>query len=486
MQNISIDVNKLVRDIKKQEFMRKKKEQEEEDNPFQKKLKKSIWFRDKQVYSKNIIYLLATKEDPAMVAEMLEEIFKQICKQKKLPMITGDKVTFIGSTFMRINENTQYKNHMIVLNSCSECKDVPNTEIESYNNERDVLLAWTEMIQREDPDIIIGYNIFGFDYKFMIDRSRELRCEKEFLKLGRNIKEQNDMEYKKLRNTAITRTSIKIASGTHDLTYIKMEGRLQLDLYNYFRREVNLPSYKLDYVASHFIGDMISNIELVDGKTKVKSKNMMGLLNGHYISFEILGHSSDMYQNGKKFVVKELDKKNCTFMIDADIVNDLKGKKIRWCLAKDDVTPQDIFRLTNEGPDERAIIAKYCFQDCNLVHNLMKKNDIFTGISEIASICFVPIEFIIMRGQGIKLLSFIAKKASEKNTLMPVLDVVKGDLSYEGAICLYPHCGLYIDNPVAVVDYASLYPSSMISENISHDSKVWTKEYDLNGEIVID
>ena len=49
-----------------------------------------------------------------------------------------------------------------------------------------------------------------------------------------------------------------------------MEGRLQLDLYNYFRREVNLPSYKLDYVASHFIGDMISGIELVDGKTKSK------------------------------------------------------------------------------------------------------------------------------------------------------------------------------------------------------------------------
>ena len=429
---------------------------------------------------------MGTKEDPAMVAEMLEEIFKQLCRQKKLPLITGDKVTFIGSTFMRINENTQYKNHMIVLNSCSECKDVPNTEIETYNNERDVLLAWTEMIQREDPDIIIGYNIFGFDYKFMIDRSRELRCEKEFLKLGRNITEQNDMEYKKLRKTAITRTSIKIASGTHDLTYIKMEGRLQLDLYNYFRREVNLPSYKLDYVASHFIGDMILNIELVDDKTKIKSKNMMGLLDGHYISFEILGHSSDMYKNGQKFVVKELDKKNCTFIIDANIVDDLQGKKIRWCLAKDDVTPQDIFRLTNEGPDERAIIAKYCFQDCNLVHNLMKKNDIFTGISEIASICYVPIEFIIMRGQGIKLLSFIAKKSSEKNTLMPVLDVIKGDSSYEGAICLYPHCGLYIDNPVAVVDYSSLYPSCMISENISHDSKVWTKEYDLNGNIVID
>ena len=478
--------DQIVKMIKREEFKKIKRDSEEEDNPFKKKSKKSIWFKDIQVYKHSVIYLLSSKEDSAMVAEMLEEIFQQICRQKKLPYVTGDKVTFIGSTFMRINENTQYKNHMIVLNSCSECKDVPNTEIETYNNERDVLLAWTEMIQREDPDIIIGYNIFGFDYKFMLDRSRELRCEKEFLKLGRNIKEQSDLSHKELKKKTVMNTSIKIASGTHDLTYIKMEGRLQLDLYNYFRREVNLPSYKLDYVASHFIGDMISDIELVDGKTKVKSKNMMGLLDGHYISFEILGHSSDMYKDGKKFIVRNLNKGEKSFIINADIVNDLKGKKIRWCLAKDDVTPQDIFRLTNEGPDERAIIAKYCFQDCNLVHNLMMKNDIFTGISEISSICFVPIEYIIMRGQGIKLLSFIAKKCKEKDTLMPVLDVVKGDSSYEGAICLYPHCGLYIDNPVAVVDYASLYPSSMISENISHDSKVWTKEYDLNGEIVID
>ena len=132
-----------------------------------------------------------------------------------------------------------------------------------------------------------------------------------------------------------------------------------------------------------------------------------------------------------------------TFTVNGDIAEELCNVKSRWCLAKDDVTPQDIFRLTNEGPDERAIIAKYCFQDCNLVHNLMKKNDIFTGMSEIAGICYVPIEFIVMRGQGIKLLSFIAKKCSEKKTLMPVLDVVKDDMSYEGAICLYPHCGLY-------------------------------------------
>ena len=207
----------------------------------------------------------------------------------------------------------------------------------------------------------------------------------------------------------------------------------------------------------------------------------MGLKNGHFIVFEILGHSSDKYKEGKKFKISNLQKDSfeVNFKIDID-----KKHKFRWCLAKDDVTPQDIFRLTNEGPSSKAIVAKYCFQDCNLVHNLMIKNDIYTAMVEQANICSVPIEFIAMRGQGIKLLSFIAKECSEKNTLMPDLTKTLSKDGYEGAICLKPKAGLYRDKPVAVVDYSSLYPSCMISDNISHDTKVWTKEYDLENNLI--
>ena len=177
-----------------------------------------------------------------MISLMLDEIFIQYTKEKMLPEIKGDKVTFIGSTFMRITENEQYKNNIIVLNSCSECKDVPNSEVVECRTEKDVLVKWSKLIEKEDPDIIIGYNIFGFDYKFMLERTEELKCKSLFLKPLSRIKDDR---------SKVVNTSIKIASGTHDLTYIKMNGRLQLDLYNYFRREVNLPSYKLDYVASH-------------------------------------------------------------------------------------------------------------------------------------------------------------------------------------------------------------------------------------------
>ena len=134
---------------------------------------------------------------------------------------------------------------------------------------------------------------------------------------------------------------------------------------------------------------------------------MTGLENGSYVSFEEELHSSDAYKNGQKFIVSDVNAKEGTFAINGIEEFDMK-KKIRWGLAKDDVTPQDIFRMTNEGPSQRAIIAKYCIQDCNLVHHLMNKIDVVTGYTEMAGLCSVPMEFLVMRGQGIKLTSFIA------------------------------------------------------------------------------
>ena len=417
--------------------------------------------------------------------EKIEYILSSLnSTQVGFPKVCGDEVTFIGSTFMRYGEEHPYLNHCIALDTCSDLADVPNSVVESYNTEKKVLLAWTRIIQKENPDIVIGYNIFGFDYEFMFRRALENNCADKFLMLSRNKnaacwKEEFDGTKKN-----IDTTSIKIASGQHDLKFIKMPGRLQVDLYNYFRRDFNLSSYKLDSVAGHFIGDGIKKIEYIDDvQTKVYSGNLSGLQDGNYICFEETGHSSEYYKEGAKFIVHDVNKADGTYLIDSIEKPDMT-KKVRWCLAKDDVTPQDIFRLTKEGPDERAIIAKYCIQDCNLVHHLMKKIDVITGFIEVSTICSVPMNFLVMRGQGIKLTSYIAKKCREKKTLMPVIDKGRGDESYEGAIVLKPKCGLYLEDPVACVDYGSLYPSCMISENLSHDSKVWTREYDLNGREV--
>lgn len=57
--------------------------------------------------------------------------------------------------------------------------------VEFYDSERAVLLAWKELILTNDPDVVLGYNVFGFDFKFLYDRSLELDCSEEFCQLGR-------------------------------------------------------------------------------------------------------------------------------------------------------------------------------------------------------------------------------------------------------------------------------------------------------------
>jgi len=417
-------------------------------------------------------------------------ITQNLKRKRYMPNLEGDMVTFIGTTFIKCNEQDTYLNHMIVLNSCDDTPEVPHREIETYDTESDVLLAWTKIINREDPDIIIGYNIFGFDWKFMLDRADELSIKDDFIKMSRNkcVEKFNrsTRNYQEATDCKVKISTTTVASGTYEDVYLEIPGRLQIDLLNYFRKETTLPSYKLDYVASHFISDYISQYDYdeTNNQTTIHSSNLMGLKAGHFVSFEIIAHSSDMYENGRKFKIIDLDSEKKQFTIDHKLNID-KSLKIKWCLNKDDIDHHQIFEYTHQGPDKRAIIAKYCFQDCNLCHTLMKKYDILTGVTELASICSIPMSFIIMRGQGIKLLSFIAKQCREMNTLMPAVEKDYSNEGYEGAIVLDPKTGFYPDDPVACVDYSSLYPSCMISENISHDSKVWSKEYDLNGKLAI-
>jgi len=420
--------------------------------------------------------------------EIKMDLLSQHFADSGFPELEGDKVTFIGSTFLKYGDSAPYLNNCLVLNTCDPLDNIANSEIETYTTEKQLLLAWTRLIARENPDIIVGYNIFGFDYAFMFQRSLQNKCAESFLQLSRNKEELCGkwIEGEKGKKTlTIEESSTKVASGEYNLHFVKMTGRLQVDLYNHFRKNENLTSYKLDYVSGYFIGDNVKRMEYIDKDdvTRVFTKNLTGLEVGNFINFEEISHSTDTYKEGKKFEVIHIQKENSSFDIRGKEEPNMK-KQVRWGLAKDDVTPQDIFRLTNEGPSERAIIAKYCIQDCNLVHHLTNKIDAVTGFIEMAKICSVPINFLVMRGQGIKLTSYIAKKCREKNALMPVLEKPEFDDGYEGAIVLDPKCNLYLDNPVACVDYSSLYPSSMISENLSHDSKVWTKEYDLHGNLL--
>eukprot|EP00877_Chromochloris_zofingiensis_P014454 jgi/Chrzof1/9262/UNPLg00229.t1 len=147
---------------------------------------------------------------------------------------------------------------------------------------------------------------------------------------------------------------------------------------------------------------------------------------------------------------------------------------------KHDVAPADIFRLQRGTSADRSVIADYCVQDCALCNMLLMKLETLANNIGMANVCSVPLAWIFFRGQGVKSYSLISKAARADGYLIPTRSRVSGPLEeggYEGAIVLDPQEGIHME-PVAVMDYSSLYPSCMCSENISHDMIELDPKYD--------
>ena len=58
------------------------------------------------------------------------------------------------------------------------------SQVISFDKEKDLLEAWSDFVKEVDPDLIIGYNISGFDFPYLMDRAKVLKAEK-FPFLGR-------------------------------------------------------------------------------------------------------------------------------------------------------------------------------------------------------------------------------------------------------------------------------------------------------------
>jgi len=38
-----------------------------------------------------------------------------------------------------------------------------------------LLQAWSDFVNEVDPDVVIGYNIAGFDFPYLLDRAKALK-----------------------------------------------------------------------------------------------------------------------------------------------------------------------------------------------------------------------------------------------------------------------------------------------------------------------
>ncbi|KAJ8552012.1 hypothetical protein K7X08_028455 [Anisodus acutangulus] len=87
---------------------------------------------------------------------------------------------------------------------------------------------------------------------------------------------------------------------------------------------------------------------------------------------------------------------------------------------------------------------------------------------EMARVTGVPISFLLARGQSVKMLSQLLRKARQRNLVIPNKKQAGSEQrTYEGATVLEARAGFH-EKPIATLDFASLYPSIMMAYNFCY------------------
>ena len=263
---------------------------------------------------------------------------------------------------------------------------IDDTVVIQFASEKKLLLSYAQFIRETDPDIIVGYNIFGFDNGYLFERAKILGIEDQF-------NEQSKIEYftqieKKVLNNQ--------QSGFNDWKMTRLVGRTHIDLLQVIKKDFKLESYKLNFVGEHFLNE-----------------------------------------------------------------------------GKDDVSPKEIFEAWSKNGDreKRTRVGKYCVQDTNLCLKLFEKFAVLPNHIEMAKVTRVPLEYLIVRGQSIKVFSQISYETRKAGYLIPVLPREESEGKFQGATVLKANIGHYT-RPVAGLDFASLYPSIMIAHNMCYSTVV--------------
>ena len=145
---------------------------------------------------------------------------------------------------------------------------------------------------------------------------------------------------------------------------------------------------------------------------------------------------------------------------------------------KHDVSVAQIFDyFRSSDPEKIRVITEYCVQDTLLPQRLVDKLDILPIQIEMARITYVPFRYLIEKGQQIKVFSQLVKRTRKAGFLIPHLKYSnENNTKFKGAYVLDPVVGAHFD-PVATLDFASLYPTIMMAHNFCYSSIVLDKQY---------
>lgn len=413
----------------------------------------------------------------------------------------------IASTITVFGDEKRRKKYIFNLGPCDAFASDSDIILRCFETEAEMLIAWKNLVVDWDPDVIHAYNGWKFDYPALYKRAYITGCLKEFVKMGRLPGRNAYMREKDMSSKAY---------GDNVWQMLVIPGRLVIDPMIYIQREFKLRLYNLNFVSEYFLSVSLKNnpfrIEQDSPLIQVKHENH-GFAVGQYVHFsgietpEIVAENGVSYYtlggwtfeqlNGKLHSICRILDEN-TYEIDmgqlarSSYLAGAGGPKVSVFETKDDISFSKMWEAFRQKDGKTMqTVAEYCVKDTLLPQYIMEQLCILPNLIEMSKCTWVPLEYLFIRGQQVKVHSQISRAAYKAGWAVHVpKHMPKDDIfideeegGYTGGLVLDPFWGYY-DCPIAVPDFASLYPITMCDGNYCMTTLVKDTRYDqVEGEI---
>lgn len=405
-------------------------------------------------------------------------------KVKKNGQITKPNEIFqIATTYKYYGDDKIIKKHLVTLKKCDDIGVGDETiVVEECKNEKELIMKFVNTINEMDPDILYTYNGDSFDCTYLIERAMIYGLVDNDKKGGYVLDKLS-----RLRNTNCVvkkETFSSSAYGDSDFTRLYIPGRLNYDLLIHYKRGMKkYSSYKLDNIANEI---------LKEGKNDVSAKDIFKFYEeGTPEKIKKIGEyciqDTELLQ---KLVDKQLILTNIMQLANVTFVPigflTTRGQTIkvfsqllRKARQMDFVVPHTNFnedaysivlKVKNNFEDviDKLVIGQYIeiniadgkWINCKIVKVL---EDSIIGLSDTE----LEVEYYNKRAKCNGYTFLASRVYSDEDAI---------DDSFTGATVLEPHPGIYTDN-VAILDFASLYPTIMISRNLCYSTFVMNEKY---------
>lgn len=139
------------------------------------------------------------------------------------------------------------RKNILVIGECDKIvldeDDGGDKDIEIINckNEKDLIMTFAKRVREEKPNILSGYNIFGYDINYLYGRAKYASISNNLCNLGCISRNTNRVRDFILSTNAYGKNKMYMFEG--------IDGVAQIDLLPYIRKNFKYDTYSLDNVA---------------------------------------------------------------------------------------------------------------------------------------------------------------------------------------------------------------------------------------------